>query len=235
MLPALTHPSPLLFLLLLTFSPLTAKAQQLSSNVTDIPSAILGTWSTGTGAVRTGPGFCNPVTSTFTVPAATGFSYSFTADGYFEEAIYTISTNATYPGCLTTALIWQHGKFSVDSSNNINLLPEPADGRINVTNPCEAPLAVQYYYQTEKFAGFATSINSSGTPILTLNRFDGAPLQPMFLISRTPIILGTGIISSGIPSSQVVSPTGTSAAGRSRAEWGMILGICVGAVMVAVI
>lgn len=87
-------------------------------------------------------------------------------------------------------------------------------------------------HAAEKFAGFATSTNSSGTPILTLNRFDGAPLQPMFLISRTPIMLNTSILSSGIPSSYTVSPTANSAAGRSRAEWGMILGICIGAVVV---
>ncbi|RUP20059.1 hypothetical protein BC936DRAFT_139274 [Jimgerdemannia flammicorona] len=232
-------------LLLLLFS-LQAHAQSSSGNVTTIPTDIVGTWSTGTGDVLTGPGFCDPVTSTFKIPASTGRSYTFSANGYFEEAIYTITSNASSPGCLTTALIWQHGKLSMDLSNNINFLPEAADGRVNVTNPCTnltQGSSLQYYYQpgrltvcdypcngglenraglrknytntpvavsspprltdlctllTEKFAGYATSTSSTGKAVLQLARFDGAPLEPLYLVNRTPIMLATGVISNGL-------------------------------------
>ena len=72
--------------------------------------ALVGTWSTKSKSVLTGPvsvarqacehldehaqltcssqDFYNPVTDTLIEPALTGISYSFTIDGYYEEAYY---------------------------------------------------------------------------------------------------------------------------------------------------
>jgi hypothetical protein len=58
-------------------------------------TSIAGTWSSGSKKVLTGPGFCNPASSTFTYPATAGISYSFTDDGYFEEALYRFTGNGT--------------------------------------------------------------------------------------------------------------------------------------------
>ena len=40
-------------------------------------------------------GFYNPVEEKFTEPKHTGISYSFTADGFYEEAYYRAIANRT--------------------------------------------------------------------------------------------------------------------------------------------
>jgi hypothetical protein len=40
-------------------------------------------------------GFYNPVNDSLLEPTHTGFSYSFTADGYYEEAYYRVVSNRT--------------------------------------------------------------------------------------------------------------------------------------------
>jgi len=81
-----------------------------------INPSIVGTWSTKSGKVLTGPvclavkshgkrqvqeltfrlkGFYDSSKEQFTEPALTGISYSFTADGYYEEAYYRAVPNRT--------------------------------------------------------------------------------------------------------------------------------------------
>ncbi|WEW59577.1 Reversal of tor2 lethality [Emydomyces testavorans] len=54
---------------------------------------LVGTWSTKSQKVITGPGFYDPIKDRFQEPDNTGISYSFTTDGYFEEAYYRAISN----------------------------------------------------------------------------------------------------------------------------------------------
>ena len=54
---------------------------------------LVGTWTTKSRSVFTGPGFYDPVKDKMTEPALTGISYSFTVDGYYEEAYYRAGSN----------------------------------------------------------------------------------------------------------------------------------------------
>ncbi|KAH8555358.1 chaperone for protein-folding within the ER, fungal-domain-containing protein [Umbelopsis sp. PMI_123] len=159
----------------------------MSSQNSSIPSELVGTWSTNNN-ITTGPSFVDPVHGNFTVPTTPGLSFSFTSDGYFEEAYYTINGNASYPQCVTSVLQWQHGSFNVTTNHTINTYPIEADGRMNLTNPCMSggywDGTAQYYYQPETYEGY--TIDASGK--LTLIRFDGQPLRPMTLISSDPIM-----------------------------------------------
>jgi Chaperone for protein-folding within the ER, fungal len=58
-----------------------------------VNDALVGTWTTKSKTVFTGPGFYNPVTDKLTEPRLPGISYSFTADGHYEEAYYRAIAN----------------------------------------------------------------------------------------------------------------------------------------------
>ncbi|TAQ90246.1 hypothetical protein B7494_g1413 [Chlorociboria aeruginascens] len=58
-----------------------------------INSQLVGTWSTKSAKVLTGPGFYNPINDSFIEPSLTGISYSFTSDGFYEEAYYRAIAN----------------------------------------------------------------------------------------------------------------------------------------------
>lgn len=57
-----------------------------ATGITD--STLVGTWASKANKTLTGPGFYNPVTDTLIEPNRTGISYSFTSDGFYEEAYY---------------------------------------------------------------------------------------------------------------------------------------------------
>jgi hypothetical protein len=57
---------------------------------------LVGTWTTSSRKVFTGPEFYDPVNDRFSEPALPGISYSFTADGYYEEAYYRANSNRVY-------------------------------------------------------------------------------------------------------------------------------------------
>lgn len=58
-----------------------------------VDDGLVGTWTTKSKAVFTGPGFYNPVTDKLTEPSHPGISYSFTADGHYEQAYYRAISN----------------------------------------------------------------------------------------------------------------------------------------------
>lgn len=67
----------------------------MSSQNISIPSELVGTWSTNNN-ITCGPTFIDPVRGNFSVPSNPGSSFSFTSDGYFEEAYYTINANGEF-------------------------------------------------------------------------------------------------------------------------------------------
>ncbi|GAA6013526.1 hypothetical protein JCM10207_008881 [Rhodosporidiobolus poonsookiae] len=164
-----------------------------SGNIT----AFTGTWSTGSGAVVTGPGFADPMNNDrpFIYPSNTGISFSFTDDGYFEEAQYRFNANASNPNCPQAVVIWQHGKYAFHPNGSLTLDPAEfsGDGRIQVQDPCAATTSVlTYYSQWELYSGWDMSIDVHHEAyMLQLYKFDGSKMPRLYLTVRPPTMLPT--------------------------------------------
>jgi len=189
-----------------SLSPLLSgvRAQDVTYDSTHNVTSLEGTWSSGSGAVQTGPGFANPVNFTFTYPNTTGISYSFTtgmlsdgSDGYFEEAQYRFTGNGSQPTCIVGVVQWQHGTYTLNSNGSMTLNPFAADGRQQVQDMCAAKSnIIQQFNQTTLFANWNIYQDPTRGPKLQIYRFDGAPLSPMYLISATPDMLPTTTLTN---------------------------------------
>jgi len=164
-----------------------------TNNVT----SLAGTWSSGSGAVSTGAGFANPENYSFTYPATTGISYSFTDTGFFEEAQYRFNPNASDPQCITAYVLWQHGKYELNNNGSITLFPFASDGRIQVQDPCAAVTnVITTYNQITLYADWRITVDSfKSNYMLQLNRFDGAKMPPMYMIANPPNMLPTVVLT----------------------------------------
>lgn len=60
---------------------------------TNSVAELVGTWTTKSRSVVTGPDFYDPINDRLLEPRLTGISYSFTADGYYEQAYYRAVSN----------------------------------------------------------------------------------------------------------------------------------------------
>jgi hypothetical protein len=155
-------------------------------------STIEGTWSSGSQHVLTGAGFVNPAASTFTYPPTAGISYSFSSDGYFEEALYRFNGNGTDPRCIQGVIQWQHGTYELVSNGSIILKPFAEDGRQQVQDPCAAESNVlRQFNQTTLLRSWRIFRDLQGRNKLHLFRYDGAPFSPMFQVYQTPQMLPT--------------------------------------------
>lgn len=145
-------------------------------------TSLQGTWSSGSGHVLTGLNFYDPVNNSFIYPATAGESYSFTNDGFWEQALFLYNTNPAKPNCVSAQLIWQHGTYTLNSNNTLTLNPFKGDGRQQVSDRCaENSNYVQSYDQKEDMQGFVISLDTHyNTPMyaLQLYAFDGS-LKPM--------------------------------------------------------
>jgi hypothetical protein len=120
------------------------------------------------GAVLTGfpfQGFYNPVIDRLIEPELTGISYSFTIEGWYEEAYYRAIPNrtlqylakgvfrpahhstATQPACPQGIMQWQHGTYSLPGNGSILLQPIGVDGRQLVSSPCSYDESVYTRYE----------------------------------------------------------------------------------------
>ncbi|QSZ33841.1 hypothetical protein DSL72_005414 [Monilinia vaccinii-corymbosi] len=165
------------------------------SAVTAAPNVdeLVGTWSTKSAAVLTGPGFYNPVNDSLLEPTHTGISYSFTADGYYEEAYYRAISNPAKPSCVSAIMQWQHGKFVLNTDGSLSLSPFSVDGRQLESAPCTASHAIYTRYnQSEEIQKFQVYTDPyTKLTRLDLYQFDGTPLNPMFLAYRPALMLPT--------------------------------------------
>lgn len=82
-------------------------------------------------------GFYNPIDDSFIEPDKTGISYSFTADGFYEEAYYRAVANPTNPKCPEGIMQWQHGSWVFNANGSLSLTPIAVDGRQLTSAPCE--------------------------------------------------------------------------------------------------
>merc|ERR1712225_233445 len=109
----------------------------LISSASALNAKLVGTWSTKSAQVLTGPGFYNPVNDSFIEPKHTGISYSFTADGHYESAYYRAIANPAEPKCPGAILQFQHGSVVENADGSLDLTPISVDGRQLQSSPCD--------------------------------------------------------------------------------------------------
>ncbi|KAF2207698.1 hypothetical protein CERZMDRAFT_23538, partial [Cercospora zeae-maydis SCOH1-5] len=150
-----------------------------------LPSDIVGTWSTKSGKTLTGPGFYDSANDKLLEPDRTGISYSFTADGYYEEAYYRAISNPVQPACPGGILQWQHGTWDQLSNGSLTLTPIAVDGRQLLSKPCDNENAIYTRYnQSELFKQYQVLIDPyHNVKRLNLWEFDGTPMQPFYIVS----------------------------------------------------
>ncbi|KAG8994357.1 Reversal of tor2 lethality [Tulasnella sp. JGI-2019a] len=196
-------------------------------------TSLLGTWSSGSGAVVTGAGFANPVNFSFTYPTTTGISYSFTTDvlsdgsaGYFEEALYRFTGNGSQPTCIVGVVQWQHGTYQTLANGSMILNPFASDGRQQVQDMCAAQSnIIRQFNQTTLFQSWRIFSDPQRGPKLQIYQFDGSPLAPMFQLAQTPNMLPTTTLTANVTDGQ----TSSSLSGAPRRQ-----DLGVGAMMTAV-
>ncbi|KAK9361603.1 chaperone for protein-folding within the ER, fungal-domain-containing protein [Lipomyces starkeyi] len=174
-------------------------------------TALTGTWTTKANTVFTGPGFYDPVDELLYEPNLPGLSMSFTDDGYYEEAFYYVISQPSNPSCPTALLQFQHGTYEIASNGSILLYPFAVDGRQLVSDPCTSEESVySRYSQFEVYAGWEiTSDNYRGQYKLQLYKFDGYPMNPMYLVYKPPLMLPTITMN---PTAAATSATASSTA-----------------------
>lgn len=117
-----------------------------------LPQNLIGTWSTKSNQTITGPGFYDPINERLIEPLRTGISYSFTGDGFYEEAYYRAIANPQNPECPSGIMQWQHGSWVMNPNNSLTLTPIAVDGRQLLSVPCDGKSSIYTRYnQTELF------------------------------------------------------------------------------------
>ncbi|ANZ76414.1 BA75_04292T0 [Komagataella pastoris] len=176
---------------------------------------IVGTWSSKSNTVFTGSGFYDPVDELLIEPDLPGISYSFTDDGYFEEALYQVAGNAKDHHCPTAVLIFQHGTYTELDNGTLVLEPYDVDGRQLLSQPCDDKGISTYsrYNQTEVFRNYEVSLNTyHGRIQLQLYASDGVKQPPLYLAYRPPNMLPTIVLNPTAASDEAqATATGASA------------------------
>jgi len=175
-------------------------------------TALGGTWTTGSGAVVTGPPNINPIQMSLNYPKNTGRSYSFldAANGtsYFEQLEYRITSNASNPNCITAVITWQHGTFEYLPNGSLSLTPFGEDGFQQVEDPCAAVSnQINRYNQSILFQMWRIFPLPGGGVHLNLYEFDGTPVAPMNIVANPPNML---------PTQPINTPSSTASANAKR-------------------
>ncbi|KAF3480550.1 ROT1 protein [Arthroderma uncinatum] len=161
----------------------------------EIDPRLVGTWTTKSRKVVTGPGFYDPVNDKLIEPSLTGMSYSFSDDGFFEEAQYRAVSNPTNPECPKGYMLFQHGKYEIHPNGSLVLDPTyfQDDGRKLESNPCKGKMATySRINQIETFKRYEVQLDEfHGIQRLNLYGHDGAPVNRMFLVYKPPQMLPT--------------------------------------------
>lgn len=120
-----------------------------------------------------------------------------TNTGFYEEAQYRYTANASNPACIQAYILWQHGTYTLNDNGSISLYPFGSDGRIQVQDPCAATTnIITYYDQFTWYADWGITIDTTtANYVLRLNRFDGAKMPPMYLTAKPPNMLPTQILT----------------------------------------
>lgn len=183
----------------------------LFSTVFALDAQLVGTWTTKSAQVFTGPGFYNPINDSFIEPSHTGISYSFTTDGYYEEAYYRAISNPVNPACPQAILQFQHGTITENADGSLLLMPYAVDGREQLSDPCQyTTSSYTRYNQTETMQKYQVYTDPYKQVLrLDLYQFDGSPLPPMYLAYKPPMMLPTQTMNP-TASGPAPAPTGKS-------------------------
>jgi hypothetical protein len=101
-------------------------------------------------------------------PSRPGISYSFTYDGFYEEAYYRAISNPSDPSCPGGIMQWQHGSYVIGSDGSLTMTPIAVDGRQLLSTPCSSTHALYTRYNTtEKMKVSLSKPLSSRTTVLT--------------------------------------------------------------------
>jgi len=166
--------------------------------------------------VRTGVGFADPSTVSFSYPLTTGISYSFTDDFYYEIARYRFVSNASEPACITGVMNWAHGAYALNVNGSITMTPF-GDGYQQIQHACAGQSNfVENYNMTELYVMWQIFIDATAGPKLHLFQYDGAPLAPMFRVSATPNMLPTRMLRN------VTAPTTQSSNNQFTSQNGKL-------------
>lgn len=185
----------MIFSFLVTFFILGA--QVLGENMKE----LVGTWTSKSNTVFTGPGFYDPVSELLIEPDLPGVSYSFTEDGHYEEALYRVTSNPQNHSCPTATLIYQHGTYEIKSNGSLFMTPIAVDGRQLLSDPCgvdtESDTSLySRYVQKTWFKKFQVMVDSyNGRRKLQVYQFDGSPMQPLYLAYKPPMMLPTSALN----------------------------------------
>ncbi|TEB30721.1 hypothetical protein FA13DRAFT_1733578 [Coprinellus micaceus] len=97
------------------------------------------------------------------------------------------------PTCITGVIGWVHGKYTLNANGSIWMRPfgdgidNFGDGFQQVQDPCAAVSNfIESYNETEYYQGWRIFNDPSAGPKLHLFQFDGSPVAPQFLVSKTP-------------------------------------------------
>lgn len=142
----------------------------------------------------------------------------------FDEIALTYNS-ATTPQCPRGIMQFQHGNYQKSDNGSLVLTPFGVDGRQLISDPCNSATAVYTRYIQQEFFQVRLSCSNkkecdkilmiyvywkkyevvtdrfSNTKRLNLFAFDGAPLNPMYLVYQPPQMLPT----------QLLNPTSASA------------------------
>ncbi|KAF8416165.1 chaperone for protein-folding within the ER, fungal-domain-containing protein [Tirmania nivea] len=174
---------------LLTLSLLYPR-QTTAANIT----SLTGVWTSKSWAVFTGHDSYNTVSDRLIEPKLTGSSYSFTDDGFFEEAIYITISNPTEPSCPKALLQYQHGTYTLPPNGSLVLHPIAADGRQLLSDPCIFKKAVyakfnvtEVFKQWEVVEDEYRALLGQANPYrLNLWRWDGTSANPLYRVDSKP-------------------------------------------------
>ncbi|KAH9868859.1 hypothetical protein J1614_007934 [Plenodomus biglobosus] len=166
---------------------------QVQAQTVPTPTDLVGTWNSKANSTQTGPDFYNPVDERFTEPKHPGISYSFSADGHFEEAYYRAIANPQNPKCPKGIIQWQHGSFEKLANGSLVLKPIKVDGRQLYSDPCSFKNSIYTRYNTsELFERYEVMTDPyHKIPRLNLYKFDGSPIMPLYLAQSPPKMLPT--------------------------------------------
>ncbi|KAF2019261.1 hypothetical protein BU24DRAFT_418852 [Aaosphaeria arxii CBS 175.79] len=170
---------------------------------------LVGTWNSKANSTMTGPKFYDPVNEKFTEPDHTGISYSFSADGHYEEAYYRAIANPRDPKCPKGIIQWQHGSFTKEANGSLILKPIAVDGRQLYSDPCSYDHAIYTRYNTsELFERYEVLTDPyRQIPRLNLFKFDGSPMMPLYLAMSPPEMLPTTTLNPLTTSTAGSKPT----------------------------
>ncbi|EER31599.1 conserved hypothetical protein [Candida tropicalis MYA-3404] len=184
----------------------------LASSVRADPNMeeLEGTWSSKSNTVFTGPGFYDPVDELLIEPDLPGISYSFTADGHYEEALYRVVPNPKNHSCPVASVTYQHGTYEILTNGSVVLTPIAVDGRQLLSDPCnqDDPNVSTYsrYVQPTWFKTYQVYVdNYHGKWTLQIYQFDGSKMQPLYLVYRPPLMLPTTALNPTDEASETAS------------------------------